>query len=246
MGKDNLLHLRNTLLQGGVAYKHVRRFIAELKDHYEDLENEALKNGSSKQDARDLADSRLGEPEQLVKEMLERPELKSLGYRYPKASLVIGPVFAVVLFSIVLVFLVVGVIFGFNLAFKGTEMSEQIVALPGWIIMILSSIRLFWMYILPLLIVTLFVNYAEKNRLKLKYYGLGLFMACLIASSQYVYFIWPDPVNNIQGEFSVSLEISRLNFPADYFLRLASCLLLAFGVKYMISQKMQSEFENIN
>lgn len=243
MGKDNLLHLRNTLLQGGVAYKHVRRFIAELKDHYEDLEKDALKNGISKQDARDLADNRLGEPEFLVNEMLARSELKSLGYRYPKALLVIGPVFTVVVFSIMLAFLIAGVIVGFNLVFKGAEMTEQIVALPGWVIMLLSSIRLFWMYLLPLLIIAMFINYAEKNCLSLKYYGLGLFMACLIACSQYVYFIWPDPANNIKGEFSVSLVISELHFPADYFLRLASCLLLALGVKYKISQKMQSEFE---
>jgi uncharacterized membrane protein len=241
MGKEKLMQLAFTLLQGGVAYKHVKRFISEVRDHHEDLEQEALSNGSDAGIARDEAAEKLGDAEILAQEMLGRPELKSLGYRYPKTILVIGPVLSTIILSVMMVFFVIGVISIFNLAFKGDELADQIVALPYWLIVGLDGIRLFWMYLLPILVVILFVAYAEKNLLSMKYYGAGVLIASFLACSQYVNLIWPDPVNAVQGSFNVSLYLTEVNFLTTNFLRLASCLIFAFGTKYYISKTVKND-----
>jgi hypothetical protein len=76
--------LREKLLMAGVAPRHVRRYLAELKDHLDDLRGET---GSE-----EAALARLGSLEDLAKPILARPELRSLTARYPSAILGIGPI----------------------------------------------------------------------------------------------------------------------------------------------------------
>jgi len=76
--------LADRLLRGGVADRHVRRLIGELKDHHEDARRAELRAGVGEADAEAAAWARLGDPDQLAESVLARPELRALSARYPR------------------------------------------------------------------------------------------------------------------------------------------------------------------
>jgi hypothetical protein len=80
------------LLQAGIAPRHVRRYLNELRDHYDDAVQDELTKGSSRAAAEEAAANRLGEPERLIQSALARPELRSVMSRYPRFALGAGPV----------------------------------------------------------------------------------------------------------------------------------------------------------
>ena len=75
-------HLQRLLLTGGVSSAVVARTMAELYDHYEDLEAEALESGCSQAEASTEALQRLGEARVLAEEILRHPEFKSWAFRW--------------------------------------------------------------------------------------------------------------------------------------------------------------------
>lgn len=83
--------LGDRLLRAGIAPRHVRRFLRELRDHYEDSLQGELQKGVSRAAAEELAANRLGEPELLLHCALARPELRSAVARFPRLVLVAGP-----------------------------------------------------------------------------------------------------------------------------------------------------------
>ncbi len=83
MDRAQLKSLKRTLIRGGVATAYVSRTLAELHDHYDDLEAEALEAGYSEADASEEATQRLGEGRVIAGEILNRQELKSWAFRWP-------------------------------------------------------------------------------------------------------------------------------------------------------------------
>jgi len=75
--------LRETLLKGGVAPRHVRRYLAELSGHLEDLMAQQRAAGYDGEDAAIRARARLGEDGELAAAMLEQKSLRSLPARAP-------------------------------------------------------------------------------------------------------------------------------------------------------------------
>jgi len=75
--------LRRELVRGGVAPAMVTRTLAELYDHYEDLEFEALASGCSSAEASAEAMERLGSSRVLAREVLSHPEFQSRAFRWP-------------------------------------------------------------------------------------------------------------------------------------------------------------------
>lgn len=61
----------------------VTRTLAELYDHYEDLESEALASGRSPDEASAEAMERLGSSRVLAREVLSHPEFQSWAFRWP-------------------------------------------------------------------------------------------------------------------------------------------------------------------
>ena len=78
--------LRDFLLKSGIAPRHVKRTIAELNDHFDDLQLEAESRGLSPVDALAFAGSRIGEHKIIARQMLARTELKLWIYRYPRIA----------------------------------------------------------------------------------------------------------------------------------------------------------------
>jgi hypothetical protein len=84
--------LREHLLRAGIAPRHVRRYIGELRDHFDDLVREETANGASRGAAEIKARTRLGSDDDLAAVMLSRPNQRSLAARYPLAVFGLGPI----------------------------------------------------------------------------------------------------------------------------------------------------------
>src|ERR1700753_2895211 len=84
--------LSERLLSAGIAPRHVRRYVRELSDHFDDLMREEIANGAGRQLAETCALSRLGNDDALAEAMLSRPELRSLTSRFPWAVFGLGPI----------------------------------------------------------------------------------------------------------------------------------------------------------
>ena len=82
--------LRERLLRGGVAPRHVRRYLNELADHLADLTAEEERAGRTRTDAEAAAVARLGGVDDLAKAMIERCELQSWCARAPWAVFGVG------------------------------------------------------------------------------------------------------------------------------------------------------------
>jgi len=93
MDRPDFAAIRERLLRGGVAPRHVRRTIAELQDHCADLVSEALGRGSRPDAAAAEAHRRLGDDETIVAQVLGRPELRSWAHRWPWAVYGLAPLF---------------------------------------------------------------------------------------------------------------------------------------------------------
>ncbi len=92
MPEQSFDELRSYLLHSGISPRHVKRTIAELHDHFEDLENEARSNGVAPIEASAFAETRLGEHKLIARQMLARTELKVWVYRYPRIARLYLPV----------------------------------------------------------------------------------------------------------------------------------------------------------
>ena len=93
--------LRETLLTGGIAPRHVRRYLVELSEHLDDLTAEQRTLGYDETDAALRARARLGEDRELAAAMLEQKSLRSIAARAPWAIFGILPSFAAVLAMLV-------------------------------------------------------------------------------------------------------------------------------------------------
>lgn len=97
MGDQTFNDLRRTLLESGVASRHVRRLVAELHDHLDDLQQEAHADGCDGVAANDRAMRKIGDQRLLARKILERPELRSWVYRYPRVARIYYPIAYVLL-----------------------------------------------------------------------------------------------------------------------------------------------------
>jgi hypothetical protein len=78
--------LRVELLRGGIAPYYVNRTLLELREHYADLEADALRAGLSPQEAAAEALAALGSEESIAGAVLARRELKVWSSRCPRAA----------------------------------------------------------------------------------------------------------------------------------------------------------------
>lgn len=94
MSAPQLASLRERLLVAGVAPRHVRRYLRELREHLEDARRAELARGLDAAAADEAAWARLGSEDSLAQSMLARPELRSKGARFPALVFGLGPALA--------------------------------------------------------------------------------------------------------------------------------------------------------
>ena len=75
--------LAESLLKGGIAPRHVRRYVRELDEHLDDLTAQQRASGYDDEDAAVRARARLGADSELAQAMLEQPGMRSWPARMP-------------------------------------------------------------------------------------------------------------------------------------------------------------------
>jgi hypothetical protein len=83
--------LRERLLRGGVAPRHVRRYLTELADHLADLRAEEERAGRSRAESESAALVRLGRMDDLAAAMIERRQFQAWCARMPWAIFGLAP-----------------------------------------------------------------------------------------------------------------------------------------------------------
>jgi hypothetical protein len=86
MRERQLESLRLELLKGGVTPFYVERTIAELGEHYADLEIAALAAGLTAEEAARTASDALGDERAIVAATLARRELLTFSTRWPRVA----------------------------------------------------------------------------------------------------------------------------------------------------------------
>ena len=95
--------LRETLLVGGIAPRHVRRYLRELSEHLDDLTAQQRVAGYDGEDAAIRARARLGGDEELAAAMLAQKQFRSWAARAPWAVFLFLPPVAAMAFGALLI-----------------------------------------------------------------------------------------------------------------------------------------------
>ena len=86
--------LTERLLRSGVAPRHARRAVLELRAHHADVVTELRAAGHTADESEALAAERLGPDEAFLRDMLARPELRSFAFRRPFVAFTLLPLVA--------------------------------------------------------------------------------------------------------------------------------------------------------
>ena len=96
--------LESGLLAAGVAPRHVRRTVTELREHFEDIVDAETSGGLDRSAAEALASQEMGNLESVVVAMRARPELLSWAHRYPRIAVLVYPLTCLALLPVAPVF----------------------------------------------------------------------------------------------------------------------------------------------
>jgi hypothetical protein len=216
--------LRETLLRGGVAPKHVRRTIAELRDHHTDLFGEALAKGCTFEDAEREASLRLGEADALAAEVLARPELRTWTHRWPWLAYCVAPTFVLGLASLTLLLLLglSGVVHTDEATFSGRWGS------PASIWSLSGAIRLYYSLGLPVMVAGACCFVAAQRRVSIRWPLIGVAIASIIGAAIQVNVAWPyGPAAD--GVISMSISVPPFPGSGGTVLRAALTSALTLG-----------------
>ncbi len=173
--------LREQLLKAGIAPRHVRRYLAELSDHFDDLVREEKANGAALAVAELKARTRLGSDSELAAGMLARPDLRSLAARYPWAVFGLSPIvmvagaLAVCLALEIALFLTIG-----KYHPPAAQRDAFIFAINAW--------NTLWTTVAPFMIAVALVVLGLKQRTPPVWIFVGIAAACFFGAFQVVSF----------------------------------------------------------
>lgn len=110
MSRERFDELRERLLRAGIAPRHVRRYLAELRDHLDDLVREEIAGGATPNAAEEAAQARIGSDDALTAVMLARPGLRSVTARFPWVVFGFGPVLMLALVVVAAILIEGGIV----------------------------------------------------------------------------------------------------------------------------------------
>ena len=187
MPQPSFDRLSDRLLRAGIAPRHVRRYVRELSDHFEDLVSEEKAGGAGRELAETRALSRLGNDDDLAEAMLARPELRSLAARYPWAVFGLGPVAMLAVGFAAALAVEIGII---ELA---TAYGSAIGLKPGpdaarWFTRAMLVWNTFAVYFAPLGFAALLYLVGSRQRMRPAWIVTGVSLICVLGGFQNLIF----------------------------------------------------------
>lgn len=154
--------LEDRLLRGGIAPRHVRRYLRELSEHLADLTEAERQAGFGEAEAAARARAALGTDQELADAMLKQRDFRSFSARFPWAVFLLAPPVAtlVALLLPCLLLLLVMVTGGATLGLHG-GMPE-----PGWFKAAARAFVAANNLLIGPMVVALFVLIAHRQRLR--------------------------------------------------------------------------------
>jgi hypothetical protein len=195
-----LAQLRERLLRGGVAPRHVRRFVRELADHYDDVLGEELEKGAELGAAQAWARARLGHEDELAANMLRRRELRSKAVRFPALTLGAGPTLAWL--SVLTATACASRLLPDDLGAQRTDGS-------AWLLHGAYALCLLYARVLPVLFGLAALVAASQRRLDWHWPFLGAALVHVFAGSLSIHFFAES------GQLGVSSSLLPLLFPSS-------------------------------
>lgn len=152
--------LRETLLKGGIAPRHVRRYLDELSAHLDDLTAQQREKGYDAEDAAIRAHARLGSDTELAGAMLEQKQFRSLAARAPWAMFgLLPPIAAMAAFFAVMVSLAL-------IANAHGMVTNHSINAPPWFRLLVQTVFLLGNFTLAPLLALAFTLSATRQRLR--------------------------------------------------------------------------------
>ena len=221
--------LRETLLKGGVAPRHVRRYLNELREHLQDLITQHQAGGFSPQEAFLRARALLGSDAELAAAMLEQKQFRSLLARAPWAVFIPLPPLLALGASML--------VFG-GVAWLGQHygyLAHNAALAPEWYKILATAVAMALNLSLMPLMAALFVVAAARQRLKLVWPLAATLLLLLLFIHSDATFAPTDPDRGVVLGFDPVFMASARNVmlqhwplvAAQYLLTVAPLLWLA-------------------
>ncbi|MCZ0943251.1 MAG: hypothetical protein OXJ53_09360 [Gammaproteobacteria bacterium] len=180
--------LATRLLRGGVAPRRVRRIVGELQDHAQSLHADAVAEGMDEADAASWAFARLGSEQQVAKEMLARPELRSWSARWPWAVYALMPPLLMAAL-VVLMVLALGPVIDLYVVHWEWETSPA--PLPhAWFMSAVNGTLATFKYVAPLLLCAAFCSMAVLRLSRSPWLIAGIVATAVLGGSFDIYMTW--------------------------------------------------------
>ena len=180
--------LSERLLHAGIAPRHVRRYVRELSDHFDDLVQEELAGGASRELAETRALSRLGHDDDLADAMLSRPELRSFMARFPWAVFGLGPVVMLVASVVAALYLEIWLLnqpIGIFSYLTGQPPGPVTAKLATQVFTVYNTLAV---YGVPLLFAWLFYRLGSRQRMRPVWIVTGVTLICVLGGFQNLIF----------------------------------------------------------
>jgi hypothetical protein len=211
---ERLIHfdrLRERLLVAGIAPRHVRRTLTELRDHYDDAVRDERERGKDAVAAEQAAWTRLGDEDIVAASVIARPELRSLPARYPKLIFGAGPV-------LLWIIAVIGTLLKLTLI---VEIGRALDLLPPahtaldpqWLQIAAPIACCFYARVLPVVFGLTMAYVAIRQRFETRWFVVGAALAALVGGFSDIHTKFAQVVGE-KGELFISFAADKSQFGA--------------------------------
>jgi hypothetical protein len=194
MDDRKLAWAASRLLRGGIAPRHVRRCVEELRAHRTDLIAQLRAQGHDPHVAATEAEARLGTAEDFIAATLARPELRGWASRAPWLVFVVLPVAGFVLLGVALVSLLIAWLELMDPTSKAAA-DPAVWRLGG----ALLTAAVLW--VIPLGLIATILGIAWRSQIRLAWPAVGLLLVAAAAAAVNMHFAGPQAGR--EGELAV-------------------------------------------
>jgi hypothetical protein len=195
MSQLNWQELRVGMLKNGIAPKYARRTVLELKSHFAELKSRAIDEGLSEIAAQQRARSEIGDEATILKEVLSKPELRSIPSRFPRLFFALIPTLSLLLTFALALFL-------FLVAYESWSAIEAGSELAAWQKLPVQAWFLATCYLLVPCYALITIAIAKARFINPFWPAMGIVIMVFLGSSWAYTLDWPTAEST--GAFSMN------------------------------------------